>query len=59
MIGLHDIPIEVEVSRLQRETLAKVAAKMASQQLGEAWIGLDDRRHVTTLARGSDRREAA
>lgn len=48
--------IAIEFSKLTREAHGKVAAKMASGQLGEAWVGLDDRRIHATIARGADRR---
>jgi hypothetical protein len=57
MTGLHDEPIEVTMSRITREALAKVQTKIAAGQMGEAFAGLDDRRHGTTLPRGPERRE--
>lgn len=51
--------IAIELSRLTRAAHERTATKMAAAQLGEAWVGLDDRRHNTTVARGADRREAA
>lgn len=48
--------VAIELSRLTREAHAKVAIKMASGQLGEAFANLD-RRHDMTVARGADRRE--
>jgi hypothetical protein len=33
--------IEVEISRLHREGLAKVEKKIRDQQLGLCWIGLE------------------
>lgn len=30
----------LELARIEREALARVRRKLASQQLGEAWIGL-------------------
>lgn len=56
--GLHDIPIEVILSAITREAFAKARAKVASQCEGLDFIGLDDRRQTTTIARGPDRREA-
>lgn len=47
----------IELAKLQREALERVVAKRAAEQLGEAWIGLDDRRHSTAM-RGPDRRAA-
>lgn len=34
----------LEVLRIEREAREKVLQKIAARQLGEAWIGLDDRR---------------
>ncbi len=34
--------ITLELARLHRAALANVRQKIASQQLGEAWVGLDD-----------------
>lgn len=59
IIGLHDEPEAVTASRHAREALARVQARMAAGQMGEAFAGLDDRRHVETIARGADRREGA
>lgn len=42
---------------LQRESLGRIEMKMAAQQLGEAWVGLDDRRRVVTIKRGPPRRK--
>lgn len=39
-LGAHDLEPDVEISRIIREGEAKTAKKMASRQLGEAWIGL-------------------
>ncbi len=36
--------IAIEMSRIERECYARVCAKIAARQLGEAWIGLDERR---------------
>ncbi len=36
--------IILELARFEREALHRIAAKMASQQLGEAWIDLVDER---------------
>lgn len=49
--------ILLDVARMQREAINNIAAKMASQQFGEAWVGLDDRRHNETVARGPQRRK--
>lgn len=42
---LHD-DITLELARLQREALANIRRKIASQQLGEAWVGLEQAREV-------------
>ena len=47
--------ITIEMARIERECYARVRAKIASRQLGEAWVGLDDRRSED---RGQDRRDA-
>jgi hypothetical protein len=49
----------IERTKLEREAAENIAAKWASDQLGEAWIGLDTRRVVTMIPRGDDRRLAA
>jgi hypothetical protein len=36
--------IVLELTRLEREAIAAITAKMARQQLGQAWIGLVDDR---------------
>lgn len=51
--------IALELSRITREAHTRVAVKMAAGQMGEAFVGLDDRRRDNTVARGADRREAA
>lgn len=55
--GQHDEPMCVTLSRFERQCHAVIAAKMASGQFGEAWVGLDDRRHVALVTRGADRRD--
>jgi hypothetical protein len=47
----------IEFSRIEREAYANIAAKRASEQLGEAWVGLDDRRTTPNAMRGPDRRQ--
>jgi hypothetical protein len=47
----------LEMLRTERELTERVVFKMASQQLGEAWVGLDDRRQHGAM-RGPDRRAA-
>lgn len=39
-MDLHD-EITLELARLQREAYDRVRKRNASQQLGEAWIGLE------------------
>lgn len=39
--------VALEMSRLERECMARVVAKIQSQQLGEAWVDLvDDREPI-------------
>lgn len=47
--------ILIEMSRLEREAMERIRVKMASEQLGEAWV-VTDRREVETIKRGTDRR---
>lgn len=42
---VHD-EITLELARLQRQALARVRERAASQQLGEAWIGLLETAHL-------------
>lgn len=44
-MDLHD-EITLELARLQREAYDRVRNRNASQQLGEAWIGLAVADHV-------------
>jgi hypothetical protein len=53
---MHGDEMILEMARLEREAWAKIAAKHAASQLGEAWIGLDTRRVASSVARGPDRR---
>ena len=46
----------LELSRITREAHDRVRLRMASEQLGEAFVDLDRRLH-STIARGPDRRE--
>ncbi len=39
--NVHD-EITLELARLQRAAFENVRKRTAAQQLGEAWIGLDD-----------------
>lgn len=41
---MHYEDITIELARTERELYARVCAKIAARQLGEAWEGLDDRR---------------
>lgn len=50
----HD-DVVLEMARLEREAMTKIRVKMASQQLGELWQ-TEDRREVTTIKRGAQRR---
>jgi hypothetical protein len=43
----------LEIARLEREAVVRVHAKMAAQQLGEAFA---DRRDDASAMRGADRR---
>jgi len=40
MVDLQD-DITLELSRLQRSAIARIRERMAAQQLGEAWVGLE------------------
>jgi hypothetical protein len=55
-MNVHYEDIVIEMARTERELRARVIAKIAAQQLGELWIGLDDRRSED---RGQDDRRAA
>ncbi len=54
MFGTQD-DITLELARIEREAYRRIQAKIAAQQLGEAWIGLvDDREpHEGTERRAS------
>jgi len=41
MFDIHD-EITLELARLQRAAFERVRQRMAAQQLGEAWVGLED-----------------
>ena len=45
--------MEIELSRLEREAITRVRARMASEQLGEAFA---DRRAPESPLRGGERR---
>jgi hypothetical protein len=51
-----DFDIDLEMAIMEREAYERVVAKMRASQLGEAWVGLDDRRAELSPIRGSDRR---
>lgn len=51
------VDVELEMLRTDRELLARVVAAQHAQQLGEDFVGLDDRRHGHAM-RGEDRRAA-
>jgi len=38
----RDLDITLEMARLVRECEERVRVKIASRQLGEAWVGLED-----------------
>ncbi len=40
MLDIHD-EITLELARLQRVAFENVRKRIAAQQLGEAWVGLD------------------
>jgi hypothetical protein len=46
---------ELEMLRIVRDAYERAVAKVHAQQLGEVFVGLDDRRHSTAM-RGADRR---
>jgi hypothetical protein len=51
-----DFDIDFEMAITYREGYERAVAKMQAGQLGEAWIGLDDRRTEHSPMRGPDRR---
>lgn len=58
LTGLHDFDPAIEAAIVQRECLERIRVRIAAEQLGEAWAGLD-RRRQTTIKRGDDRRKRA
>jgi len=52
-----DFDLDLEMAIMEREAYERVVAKMRAEQLGEAWVGLDDRRAEHSPMRGADRRE--
>jgi len=59
MRGYDPTDIVIEMAKLDCEARERIAVKRASEQLGEAWVGLDDRRQEPNPMRGPDRRHAA
>ena len=53
------IDIDLEMARTRRECFERAVVKTMSGQLGEAWVGLDDRRTEHSLMRGPDRRNGS
>jgi len=51
-----DFDIDLEMAIMEREGYERVVAKIQSSHLGEAWVGLDDRRAEHSPMRGPDRR---
>ena len=51
-----DFDLDLEMARMWREGCERTVANIQSGQLGEAWVGLDDRRAEHSPMRGSDRR---
>ena len=49
------VDVELEILRTELELLGRVLSLIQAQQLGEAFVGLDDRR-VAGSMRGEDRR---
>lgn len=47
----------LEMLKTEREAYRRAIIKITADQLGEAFIGLDDRRTNDTHMRGPDRRE--
>ena len=50
------IDIDLEMAKTRRECFERAVTKVMSGQLGEAWVGLDDRRAEHSPMRGPDRR---
>ena len=49
---------ELEMAKTRRECYERAIMKITAEQIGEAWVGLDDRRVESTRMRGLDRRVA-
>jgi hypothetical protein len=53
------IDIDLEMAKTGRECFERAVVKTMSGQLGEAWVGLDDRRTEHSPMRGPDRRSGS
>ena len=53
------IDIDLEMAKTTRECQERAVVKVMSGQLGEAWVGLDDRRTERSPMRGPDRRSGS
>ena len=54
--SVMQIDIDLEMAKTTRECQERAVVKVMSGQLGEAWVGLDDRRGEHSRMRGPDRR---
>jgi hypothetical protein len=52
--SVMQIDIDLEIAKTQRECFERAVSKVMSGQLGEAWVGLDDRRSEHSPMRGSN-----
>jgi hypothetical protein len=57
--SVMQIDIDLEMAKTRRECFERAVVKTMSGQLGEAWVGLDDRRTEHSPMRGPDRRSVA
>lgn len=48
--------LDLELAKTRRECFERAIVKKMSGQLGEAWLGLDDRRVELSPMRGPDQR---
>jgi hypothetical protein len=55
-VSVMQIDVELEMAKTRRECFERAVVKAMSGQLGEAWVGLDDRRAEHSPMRGPDRR---
>ena len=55
-VSVMQIDIDLEMAKTTRECYEHAVVKTMSGQLGEAWVGLDDRRAEHSPMRGPDRR---